>query len=124
MRVVQVAAAAFCCVLVVASIPAEARGGRGRSIGPSRTIYVSGHVRTNGSYVSPQPRSVRGTVVGTSTRSGSPPQGLGAAAAFGALSGPIPGGASLVAADPHRTAYAACPAERLVGSGAGFCQIN
>ena len=121
MRVVQGAAAAFCCVIVLASLPAEARGGRGRSIGSSRTVATTSESRVKAVYVAPQPRSLRGTLVGTRATVRPP---LRHEAAAGALPAAIPVGTSLAAPELRRIAHGACPADRLVGSGVGFCQLN
>ena len=125
MRVFQAAAAAFCCVIVLASLPAEARGGRGRSIGSSRTPAASSESRVKAVYVAPQPRSLRGTLLVGTRATARPPLRHGVAAATpGALPDVIPAGTSLAVSEVRRVAHGACPTERLVGSGTGFCQLN
>ena len=125
MRVLQGAAAALCCVIVVAGLPAEARGGRGRSIGASRTVAATSETRVRAAYVAPQPRGLRGTLlVGARTTARAPLRHEAAAGAAEALPDAIPAGTSLAGPEVRRVAHGACPAERLVGSGAGFCQLN
>jgi hypothetical protein len=125
MRVLQGAAAALCCVIVVAGLPAEARGGRGRSIGASRTVAATSETRVRAAYVAPQPRGLRGTLlVGARTTARAPLRHGAAAAASGAFPDAIPAGTSLAVSEVRRVAHGTCPAERLVGSGAGFCQLN
>ncbi|HYY84560.1 MAG TPA: hypothetical protein VE686_08695 [Beijerinckiaceae bacterium] len=125
MRVLQGSAAALCCVIVVASLPAEARGGRGRSIGSSRIVAAPSETRVKAVYVAPQPRTLRGTLlVGRRTTAPSPLRHGVAAGAPGAFPDAIPAGTSLAAPEVRQVAHGACPAERLVGSGAGFCQLN
>ena len=121
MRLVQIAAAAVGCVLVAASVPAEARG-RGFRIGSSRTVYVSGHLRASGSSVAPYYRS-RNAVGPTATSRGE------RAGAYADVRPRAPddaeiAGVPLAAAQRVTATQPPCPAERLVGSGAGFCEIN
>jgi len=125
MRVLQGAAAALCCVIVVAGLPAEARGGRGRSIGASRTVAATSETRVRAAYVAPQPPGLRGTLlVGARTTARAPLRHEAAAGATGAFPDAIPAGTSLAVSEVRRVAHGTCPAERLVGSGAGFCQLN
>ena len=124
MRVLQGVAAALCCVMVVAALPAEARGGRGRSIGSSRTVAATSETRVRAVYVAPQPRGLRGTLL-VGTRTARPPLRHEAAVGVsGAFPDAIPAGTSLAGPEVRRVAHGTCPAERLVGSGAGFCQLN
>ena len=126
MRVVRVAAAAFCCAIVIASLPADARGGRGRSIGSSRSVYVSAPARASPAVVAPQPRSSRAVLIGSGAtfrslrRAGDPGSDVAADATEGLELGGVP----LATVEPMKSAYAECPADRLVGSGVGFCEIN
>ena len=125
MRVLRGAAAALCCVIIVAALPAEARGGRGRSIGSSRTVAATSETRVRAVYVAPQPRGLRGTLlVGTRTTARPPLRHEAAVGVSGAFPDAIPAGTSLAGGEVRRVAHGACPAERLVGSGAGFCQLN
>src|SRR3954454_19893594 len=119
MRLVQIAAAAFCCALVAASLPAEARG-RGVRIGSSRTVYVSGHVRANGLAVAPSYRSRN--AVGSAAMSSRETGASGEIQRRTDVTDVT--GVPLAPAQRVTTAPPACPAERLVGSGAGFCEIN
>ena len=108
-------------LVVVACTSAEARAGKGRSLGG---LFK----KANATEAAPAaPR--RQTNVNLIVR---PRAGRAPAAAVGALPAGFglpgddyaPAGKSLAFADQRGAAYPECPPERVFGKGVGFCEVN
>ena len=111
------------CCLVAGAGDAEARAGKGRglarmSAAPAKPVAIAPAGRRYGADISivVAPRASRRPYAAAGTAAAPAVGGFGLASAASA--------GQALAAEKEPTAAPGCAADRLVGSGAGFCQIN